>query len=168
MLMSQNFVFDDSEVLTEVTYAFGFSDRLDEGADLITNGAFDSDTWWTKNGAQAAISGGVGTVTAGASGTNGFESPTLSDVVAGRVYRLTVDLDAIATNDVTIALGGSTTIHTLTVIGGTGSKTVYLRATADATPTLRFNQADGGSFTIDDVVLQRVASTSGGALSEEA
>jgi hypothetical protein len=94
------------------------------GADLVTNGGFDTDTWWTKTGA-ASITGGVGKL----SGISSLDRAAL--VTAGKSYVITFTI-VVRAGSVRAQLGGTqgvtysasgTYTNTILAAGGT---TLYL------------------------------------------
>ena len=115
--------------------------------ELITNGAFASDTGWTK-GDEWAIGSGVATKTA----TTAQDLEQAVDIKPGCQYKLTYTLTRTA-GTITVKLGGTTVrTHAASVTAAVEYVTVE-PSTIQATPLIEF-QADldfGG--TVDNVLL---------------
>ena len=117
------------------------------GGELVTNGDFSSDTWWTKDTGWA-ISGGVAS-RGTAAGFSSIWRPGLLTV--GKSYLIQFDLVSISGGAVLIFAGGSTSSSFTT----TGSKSVVLTCTGDG--ALYFQATSGATAcTIDNVSVREV------------
>lgn len=118
-------------------------DRLaTAGADLVTNGTFDTDTGWTKTGG-AAITGGVGVVNG-----SGGNSLLFQDILTnGETYLVSFDVvsnDDNANNQVWDNSGSN-----LYQVVGTGRKS-FVFTHNDASGNFLF-RANGGTYSVDNV-----------------
>jgi hypothetical protein len=119
-----------------------------DGADLVTNGDFATDTDWTKGGAPDAwtIGSGVATKTAG---TAGNLSQDVS-AAASTKYRVAFSLTRSAGN-LTVSLGGVT--HS-TTFSANASVEIYITTTGTGDLTFIADSAFAG--TIDNVVVKEM------------
>jgi hypothetical protein len=115
------------------------------GADLITNGTFDTDSDWTKETGWT-ISGGVASHS---SGTNAMLYQT-SILTAGKTYKITYDITSYTSGDVAAYTG-----NWGTNASAVGSYTDYLVATSTY---LKFNASSVNDFvgSIDNVVCKEL------------
>lgn len=125
------------------------------GADVITNGAFDTDSDWTK-GANWTISSGAGTYTTGA--VNTIEQDVTTDTDS--VYKL--DIRLLPVDDATDprAKVKITGVNTATVLLnetiGTGDHSFRVGIDdTSVTVSVEPDEAATDSFTVDSVVLKK-------------
>lgn len=121
------------------------------GPDLVTNGAFASDTAWTKTGGTTIASG----VASHPAGTAGGVSQVVT-ATPGHVYEVKFDIIARTAGNVSMRLVGSTTnigetrsavgtyVETLTVPASSGSISLASLCSADAV------------LSIDNVSMRRI------------
>ena len=113
--------------------------------DLIENGTFDTDTWWTKQ-ASWTITGGKA-VSDGSSGT--LSTPFLFELVEGADYLVTLDVER-SGGGFQLNLGGTTA----TTINTSGAKSVTLAMGTSHTKLIISGFAFNG--TLDNITLTRV------------
>jgi len=119
------------------------------GAELVTNGGFDSDTDWTK-GTGWTISGGVASRPNIGSGTSLTQAVALT---ANSLYLLTYTLTQTSGNFNTAFQGGSSVFGPNRTTGGT--YTEVLRAVSGSN-TLAFQAGSTFAGTIDNVSLRLI------------
>ena len=119
------------------------------GAELVTNGGFDSDTDWTK-GTGWTISGGVASRPNIGSGTSLMQAVALT---ANSLYLLTYTLTQTSGNFNTAFQGGSSVFGPNRTTGGT--YTEVLRAVSGSN-TLAFQAGSTFAGTIDNVSLRLI------------
>lgn len=131
-------------------YAQAFStndivDRVTNGtfAEYVTNGAFASDTGWTK-GTGWTIAAGVATATGAISTT--LSQTSAITLIAGYTYTITFTITAVTAGNVTLSVGG--TAGTARSTAATFTETVV----AGSTQALTFTAA-GFSGSIDNVTI---------------
>ncbi len=96
------------------------------GAELVTNGGFDSDTAWAK-GSGWSISGGKAVRVAAGGGSTINQSAAL---VAGAIYRIEFDYYGLTTTSVYASFRGGSTVSSpiISVSGASGRYSCVLRA----------------------------------------
>ena len=109
---------------TANTYVSYFPDTYE--ADLVSNGAFASDTIWTK-GTGWTIAGGVGVAT-GAISTTLTQTPTAGPLTEGQAYLFTFTVTSFTAGTITANVGGtsgtargSAATFSQVIIAGSGS-----------------------------------------------
>lgn len=128
-------------------------DTADDNAELVTNGTFDSDVGWTKDGTWA-IAGGV----ASGDGDSSFQffAQNLTSETFGRKYRLAYEITANtfvgATN---LGLSSAGLFGIQTISGTVGIHSYFFLATnANPLKDIRIfisNNTTGGSISIDNI-----------------
>jgi hypothetical protein len=124
------------------------------GAELVTNGGFDSASNWTL-AASASISGGKLSITSGDTGA--LATHTTATVTSGTTYRVQFTVDAIS------AAGGGVSIR----IGGTlgaaisapGTYTEYIVAGATGVVLMNGRGVGVASATIDNVSVREIVAS---------
>lgn len=125
------------------------------GAELVTNGGFDSSTGWTV-GANWSIANGAAAANASVYNTHNLDQPI--SLVAGRTYRVTFNVTSYTAGSLRIDIQGSLSVLT----GGAsavGSYTVHFVAAAtNAAAVLRISGSTGAGFTgtIDNISVREV------------
>ena len=132
-------------ISTGVGFNVGWPRRASAPVDLIQNGTFDTDTWWTK-AASWTISGGKA-VSDGNSGA--LSTPFIFELVEGADYLITLDVER-SGGGFQLNLGGTiaTTINT------SGAKSVTLTMGSSHTKLIVSGFAFNG--TLDNITLTRV------------
>ncbi len=122
-------------------------------ANLITNGTFDDDSWWTDVGTGWNI-GGSGVATFTGADYEFFSSPAL-DIAEKEIYRLNMTTTTTQGSPLVVYLGGNF-YH----IESAGTHTLnYLQVGSVSTKYLRFYPGSYGTRwqgTIDNVELHKV------------
>lgn len=116
------------------------------GPELVANGAFGSDTGWTK-GAGWAIGGGQASITSAASNSDLSQN---IGAVTGRFYRVTFDYIASAAFNIWLGSSGGSFVTS----AGTGTVSRIMMAAAGS--DIRFRAGTGVSLTIDNVTVREV------------
>jgi len=120
------------------------------GDDLVTNGVFADDTGWTADLADWTWNAGTTDWDKDADGVTTLSQDIV--VVAGKCYKLTYDVTALAVAGVTPSFGGTSGTNR----AATGSFVDYIVA-ANATGDLIFiPSADASRFSLDTVTLREV------------
>lgn len=142
--------FNTGNATTDNFYAKVFDSNQDddraEGGNLtsyVTNGAFASDTGWTK-GTGWSISAGVGTATGAIS--TALSQTSASTLIQGQTYTITFTVTAFTAGTITPNVGG--TAGTARSSAATFSETIV----AGSTQVLSFTTA-GFTGSIDDVIV---------------
>lgn len=118
-----------------------------EPAQFITNGAFATDTNWTK-GAGWTIAAGVATQTNGAGVLTQNFGDLVATLISGNNYVLSFDVTAgDGGGDIIITVGAQSLSSSTTSVG---TKTKPFTATA-AQGTVNFSCIDAVTFSIDNV-----------------
>jgi hypothetical protein len=121
------------------------------GPDLVTNGGFDNDTWWSKGG-TIAISSGTANFSATPSGS-GFNRASL--LTSGKTYKIEYEITSLASGGFRPYLGatyGATRITT-----GKFSETVTCGSTDQTFAVL--STAAGTTGSVDNVSVREVTGT---------
>ena len=116
------------------------------GAELVTNGGFDTDSDWNKN-SNWTISGG----TANCDGTNSNDLNQAQNIgVIGKSYKITFTITAISQGSIAVRIGSGATAYYTSV--GTHSEIV----TATTTDRIRVSVLGSAIASIDNVSVKEV------------
>ena len=119
-------------------------------ADIVTNGAFASDTGWTK-GTGWTIAAGVGTSDASQTGNAELEQAPTTTLIEGQAYLVTFTVTAYTAGNVRVNLGGG--LGTNRASAASFSEVIIAGATANI--GLRADLDFAGS--VDNLVVTPVA-----------
>lgn len=119
------------------------------GSELVTNGDFSSDTWWTK-GAGATISGGK----ANFSASSGYVLNRLgvSGIVTGGYYEVTFTVSDYVSGSIRPYLGSTPTFGTAVTANGTYTA----RFSPGSGTEVGFNSASAFTGSIDNVSIKAI------------
>ena len=128
------------------------SDFSQEGAELVTNGGFDTDSNWTK-GSNTTIANGKATTT----GTGAFGSVIYQSIslVSGKFYKISIDIEKQSGSQLIARWGSQNAIASL---NSTGTFTNYFQANSTGSQLLNIFEQTGGDFvgSIDNVSVVEV------------
>ena len=127
-------------------------DFSQEGAELVTNGGFDTDSNWTK-GSNTTIANGKATTT----GTGAFGSVIYQSIslVSGKFYKISIDIEKQSGSQLIARWGSQNAIASL---NSTGTFTNYFEANSTGSQLLNIFEQTGGDFvgSIDNVSVVEV------------
>jgi hypothetical protein len=118
------------------------------GQELIINGSFDADTWWSKGGSESAgvtIAGGVASFNQTTGNGQLFRAGFLT---SGRKYRVQYVITSIASGSIRAFIGAGGATRTVS-----GSYSENITATGT---TFTMNAAAGTVASIDNVSVRLV------------
>jgi len=128
------------------------------GAELVTNGTFDTDTGWTK-GVGWSIGGGVAVA---ASITGDLQQSSAIGFVTGKMYQVTYDVVSVTSGSIFFKQSAYSGVKR----GAVGTYTETYTALGTSIFVLRSDNSFSG--TIDNVSIKEVTSYSGGGFEREA
>ena len=125
------------------------------GAELVTNGTFDSDSDWTK-GTGWTISGGTANCDGTQTGTTNLNNTVGNGLVNGKKYRVVYTISSYASGSIRIKLGNSGygVYHS-----SNGTYSQDLVAEVTTFPTAQFNADANFVGSIDNVSVQEIVSS---------
>jgi hypothetical protein len=118
------------------------------GAELVTNGGFDSDTWWSK-GTGVTITGGVAQYTAATLNNGVFRTSFLT---AGKFYVVTFTVSGFSSGGVRVYTGGN---RTSTYAANGTYKVFCLAGSSDASIILEATSA-GTTLALDNISVKEI------------
>jgi hypothetical protein len=118
------------------------------GPELVTNGGFDSDTWWSK-GTGVTISGGLANYNTVALNNGVFRSGV---VTAGKFYVVTFTVASFSSGGVRVYTGGNRT----STYAATGTYRVFCLAGSSDTQLIFEATSAGTVLTLDDISVKEI------------
>jgi hypothetical protein len=118
------------------------------GAELVTNGGFDSDTWWTKS-TNVTISGGLANYNTVALNNGVFRSGV---VTAGKFYVVTFTVASFSSGGVRVYTGGNRT----STYAATGTYRVFCLAGSSDTQIIFEATSAGTVLALDNISVREI------------
>jgi hypothetical protein len=118
------------------------------GPELVTNGGFDSDTWWTKS-TNVTISGGLANYNTVALNNGVFRSGV---VTAGKFYVVTFTVASFSSGGVRVYTGGNRT----SAYAATGTYRVFCLAGSSDTQIIFEATSAGTVLTLDNISVREI------------
>jgi hypothetical protein len=118
------------------------------GAELVTNGGFDSDTWWTKS-TNVTISGGLANYNTVALNNGVFRSGV---VTAGKFYVVTFTVASFSSGGVRVYTGGNRT----STYAATGTYRVFCLAGSSDTQIIFEATSAGTVLALDNISVKEI------------
>jgi hypothetical protein len=118
------------------------------GAELVTNGGFDSDTWWSKS-TNVTISGGLANYNTVALNNGVFRSGV---VAAGKYYQVTFTVSGFSSGGVRVYTGGNRT----SAFSANGTYRVFCLAGSSDTQIIFEATSAGTVLALDNISVREI------------